>query len=203
MKKLFLILVSVFAFNAVVMAEVDMKQIKKEAKKEAKTLTKEGWKVAPGGIPLVHQLEDAYAKQYDKDELGFAKYYIGTSQPIAEFYDAANLQAMSAAKLDIARQLGSHMKAVIEQELANKQLPKNEAVSVAQVTAKATESINAKLGRVAPVMECSRVLENGNIQLMMRVAYPTVKALEEAKAALREKLEAEVKGLSEKLDCLK
>ena len=205
MKKLFLILVSMFALSNIVMAETTMseKEIAKMAKKEAKRLKKEGWTVAPGALPLENQLIRLYSKQYDVDDAEQPKYFIGQSQPIAEFYDAAVLQGMTLAKLDIADKISSQLKGVIEAELGNKQLPQKEAVSVAQVTAKMSEAVQAKLGNVTPLLQCVKELPNGNVQMMMQVSYPSVAALQEAKEAIRAKLEAEIKGLGEKLDSLK
>lgn len=205
MKKLFLILVSLFTLANIVVAEtvISEKEIAKIAAKRAKELKKEGWKVSPGALPLETQLTRVYTKQYDMDDAEQPKYYIGESQPIAEFYDAAVLQGMTMAKLSIARQIESKLKAIVEAEIGNKQLPQQEAASVAQVIAKMSEAIQAKLGTVTPVLQCVKDLPNGNVQMMMMIAYPSVKALQEAKQAIREKLELEIKGLGDKLESLK
>lgn len=206
MKKIILILVSVFALGsvaAIAASPLSPKKIESMAKKQAKTLTKEGWKVAPGALPMEAQLVDMYTKQYDRDDVGRPKFLIGESQPIGEFYDAAALQAMTDAKVSIARQLGSDISAKMEAELANKQLSQKQAASVAQVTAKAMEVVSHKLGRVVPLLTCHRELPNGNIQMMMQVGYPSIEGLEEAKEAIRAKLEEEARGLSLEFDCLK
>lgn len=206
MKKIILVLVSMFALGGIVaMAapSISQKEIAKMAKKQAKALQKEGWKVAPGALPLEAQLTNLYNKQYDMDEIGRPKTTIGTSQVVAEFYDAATLQAMTDAKMDIARQLSSDLTAKIESEMGNKQLPQKEAASVAMVVSKSQEIVSVKLGRVIPLLTCNRELKNGNVEMMVNVGYPSEEGLELAKQAIRQKLEEEAKGLSLQFESLK
>lgn len=201
MKKSFLFaLISAFVFSLSVSAEVNEKAVKKMAKKEAKTLKKEGWQVAPGALPLQAQLENAYRKQLDTDELGQPKFIIGLGQPTSEFFDAAKIQAQSLANFDIAQKIQTQLKGIIENAVGNKLLTNDEAASIEQMTMKSTELISGKLGRTTPIMECFRKLPNGNTEVMIRIAYPTTRALEEAKGVVREQLEAELKELAEKLD---
>ena len=48
-------------------ANAQTKQIIKDAKKEAKSLKKDGWLVAPGSLPLERQFEDLYSMTREKD----------------------------------------------------------------------------------------------------------------------------------------
>lgn len=199
-KSILFALIGAFVFTLSANAEVNEKQVKKQAKQEAKTLKKEGWQVAPGALPLQTQLEDVYRKQLDRDELGQPKFFIGSALPTSEFMDAAKIQAQSLARFDIASQIQGEMKGIIENSVGNKQLSKDEAASVEQMIMKSTEKIAGKLGRTTPLVECYRKLPNGNTQVMIRLGYPTTRALEEAKEVVREQLEAELKELAEKLD---
>ena len=201
MKKTILFaLISAFVFSMSISAQVNEKEVKKLAKKEAKTLKKEGWQVAPGALPLQVQLENAYRKQLDTDELGQPKFFIGAAQPISQTFDAAKIQAQSLANFDIAQKTQTQLKGIIENAVGNKQLSPEEAASIEQMTMKSTELISGKLGRTTPIMECFKTLPNGNTQIMIRIAYPTSRALEEAKEAVRQELEKELKELSEKLE---
>jgi len=199
-KTILLALISAFVFTIGASAQANEKQVLKDAKKEAKSLKKEGWQVSPGALPLERQLEDAYRKLYDRDELGFPKYFVGSAQPTSEFYDAAKIQAQSLAKVDIAGQSQSQLKGIVENAVANKMLSKEEAASIEQITMKSTEMISGSLGRTVPLVECYRKLPNGNTQVMIRLAYPTSQALEQSKQVVRDQLEKELKGLGEKLD---
>ena len=182
-KSILFALISAFVFSLSVSAEVNEKEVKKLAKKEAKTLKKEGWQVAPGALPLQSQLEESYRKQLDKNEVGVSKFFVGSSQPVSEFYDAAKIQAQSLARFDIVSQIQTEMKGLIENAVGNKMLSNDEAASINQV-----------------IMKSFQKLPNGNTRVMIRIAYPSTQALEEAKGVVREQLEAELKELAEKLD---
>lgn len=198
-KSILLALISAFVITLSVNAQVSEKQIQKDAKKEAKNLKKQGWQVPPGALPLQRQLEDVYRKQYDRDELGQTKFFIGAAQPIGEVYDAARLQAQSLANMSIVQQTSTQLTALVEQSVGNQQLSQDEAASVVQIIAKSKELISGKLSRTIPLLECYRKLPNGNIQVMVRLGYPTVRALEEAKDVVRGQLEAELQELGERL----
>jgi len=209
MKKLFLILVSMFTLSGILVAKpaLSEKEILKMAKKEAKRLKKDGWTVAPGALPMEVQLQRRYTKEYDLDDNEQNLYYLGTSQPTAQFFDAASLQAAALCKLDIAGQLGGKMKAIIEAEVGNKQtsgaMSTEEAVSVAQVTAAISEIVQANLRDIIPLFEVMKKLPNGNVQIQRTVAYARSMAEKAAKEAVAGELEKKMKGLSKKLDSLK
>lgn len=116
MKKIFavamMLLVAVSSMNA-----QDQKQILKErheiaklskkelnsratksARKAAKTYVKEGWKVAPGALPLEKQLDRAYGMQYEYDDNAYPRYIMAEAMSIGENYDAAKMQALELAK---------------------------------------------------------------------------------------------------------
>jgi uncharacterized membrane protein len=209
MKKLFLILVSMFTLSGILVAKpaLSEKEILKMAKKEAKRLKKDGWTVAPGALPMEVQLQRRYTKEYDLDDNKQNLYYLGNSQPTAQFFDAASLQAAALCKLDIAGQLGGKMKAIIEAEVGNKQtsgaMSTEEAVSVAQVTAAISEIVQANLRDIIPLFEVMKKLPNGNVQIQRTVAYARSMAEKAAKEAVAGELEKKMKGLSKKLDSLK
>lgn len=182
---------------------LSQKQIEKMAKKEAKDLKKKGWKVVPGSLPMEVQIANRISLENKRDDLGRPTTLIQTGLSRGEFFDAANLSAMAVAKMNIARELASDFAAKIETEMGNIQLPKNEAASVNEVKAAAQELVNTKLGRVNPLVVLTHDLGNGNVEVMIAAGYPSVEGLEQAKNAIRAKLEAEIKGLSQKFDCLK
>lgn len=49
----------------------------KTARKEAKKLTKEGWKVSPGALPMEKQLDRSYMMEMEIDDDLFQKFIIG------------------------------------------------------------------------------------------------------------------------------
>ncbi len=205
MKK-YLVLALVCAFtwvsNSSATVTVSEKQIAKEVKKEVKALKKEGWKVLPGSLPFERQMTDVYLKLYDRDEVGRTNFIIGTSQAVGQNIDAARIQAQSLCKFDIVQQTSTQLTGLIEENVANKQLSPNEAVSISDALAKSKELISGKLGRTIPLLECYKQLPNGNVQLLIRVGYSSDDAITKAKEIIREQMGEELKDLGKKLDLL-
>ena len=74
-----LLMLLVLTFTTVtVIAQQSSKDLKKninkkavkEARKEAKRFKKEGYKVAPGALPMEKQIETDWMRQYDTEEDG-------------------------------------------------------------------------------------------------------------------------------------
>jgi len=57
----------------------------------AKQAKKEGYYVAPGALPLGKQIEDSWLKQLEEDEHGYPKYFVATSNSVAESPTAAKI----------------------------------------------------------------------------------------------------------------
>ena len=149
MKKLLMVAMSLIMVASVSFAETSMqKEIRKErqeirklakkelkekvdrsVKKEAKRLTKEGWGVKPGALPLEKQLERSYLMQYEYDENLFPKYIMGEASSIGENYDAARTAALSLAITNLAGQIQTEVTALVENTVANRQLSQEEAAS--------------------------------------------------------------------------
>lgn len=203
MKKILsLALISAFIFAVSGYAYVNEKQIEKDAKKEAKKLEKEGFKPAPGALPLQRQLENSYAKQYDLDDDGMPKYYMGNASSQGTNYDAAKMQAGALARQDLATQIGSELTQLIDNRLANKQLEEGVVASLAQTTSKSKELISAKLSNTGNLLECYRKTSDGRYEVQVRIAYSKERALKQARAALRAQLEKESAELATTFDGL-
>ena len=172
----------------------------KAATKEAKRLKKEGWVVAPGVLPLEKQLDRAYQMQYEFDESLYPKYITGDAQSIGENYDAAKFQALEIAKINLAGQVQSEIIGIVETNLGSKQLSAEEAASISQTVAGLKDVIAQKFGRVVTIMECYRTLQNKNKEVRVMIAYNSMMAMEQAKNAIREKLEGKSEELQKKLD---
>lgn len=146
-------------------------RVSKETKKEAKRLQKEGWMVSPGALPLEKQLERAYLMQYEYDANLYPKYIIANGQSIGENYDAAKTTAMSLAINDLAGQIQTEVSALVDNNVANQQLPAEAAVSITEVIRESQQLINQRIGRVITITECYRVLANKNREVLVRIAY--------------------------------
>lgn len=172
----------------------------KAARKESKKLIKEGWTVAPGTLPLEKQLDRSYMMQYEFDETGYSKYIMSEAMSIGENYDAAKMQALELAKQNMAGMIESQINAIIENTVANKQLTAEQAASVTQSVSASKNLIIQRMGRVIPVVECYRVKSNKNKEVLVRLAYNSKMAMESAKQAIREDLEAKGNELHKQLD---
>ena len=174
----------------------------KDARKEAKKLTKEGWTTVPGALPLEKQLDKSYQMQYEYDESMFPKYIMGEAMSIAENYDAAKMQALELAKQNLAGQIQTEIAAMVENSVSNNQLAGEEAASITRSVMASKNLIVQSIGRVVPVMEVYRTKNNKNKEVLVRLAYNSDMAKEAAKKAMRQDLENRGDKLHEQLDKL-
>lgn len=173
----------------------------KDARKEAKKLQKEGWTNAPGALPIEKQLDKSYLMQMEYDEDLLPKYIMGEAMSIGENYDAAKMQALELAKQNLAGQIQTEVTALIESNVANKQLQPEDAASVVQSIATSKALISQSIGRTEQVMEVYRTVPNKkNKEVLVRLAYRSDQAKEAAKKAIRADLEKQGNALSKKLD---
>lgn len=174
----------------------------KAARNEAKQLKKEGWKSAPGALPLERQLDRSYLMQYEYDSEMFPKYLMGEAMSVGQNYDAAKMQALEIAKQNLAGQIQTEVTALIENTVANKQLEPEEAASITQSISAGKTLITQSIGRVIPVVEVYRTLPNKNKEVRVVIAYDASKAKAAAKQAVKEDLEKRGDELHNKLDQL-
>ena len=172
----------------------------KTARNEAKRLKKEGWKAAPGALPIEKQLDNSFLKQQEEDELGYPKFLMGEAMSIGENYDAAKMQALELSKQNLAGQIQTEVTALIENTVANKQLAKEEAVSIIESVIASKNLISQKIGKTIVVTELYRELSNKNKEVLVRVAYNMQMAKEAARQAIREDLEQKGLDLHQQLD---
>ena len=181
------------------MAELNEK-VSKDAKKEAKKLKKEGWITTPGTLPIEKQLNMSYLMQMERDENMYPKYIMSEAMSIGENYDAAKMQASELAKLQLAGKMQTEITALIENSLGNQQLSADEASSLTQTVNASKGLISQKIGRVIVVVECYRVKQNKNKEVLVRIAYNSEMAKAAAKQAIQEELKDKNEELHNKLD---
>ena len=175
-------------------------KVSKDIRKEAKRLKKGGWVVSPGALPLEKQLERSYLMQYEYDENLFPKYIMASAQSIGENYDAAKNTATSLAKTNLAEQIQTEVTVLIENIVTNQQLAAEDALSLTETIKTSKSLINQSIGHVVTVVECYRVLDNKNREVLIRIAYDGKMAKEAAKRVLRQELERKGEKLRKELD---
>lgn len=218
MKKLFVATIMLLIFTGLSFAQ-EAKEIAKERKeiakmskaelaekvtkttqKESKRLTKEGWTVTPGALPLEKQLERSFTMQYEFNEKLEPKYIMAEAMSIGENYDAAKTQALELAKQNLAGEIQSEITALIENTVANQQLNAEEAASVVQTISASKNAIVQSLGRVLPVVEAYRDKPNKNKEVLVRLAYNQDNAKQAVKQVVRDELERKGDMLHGQLD---
>lgn len=181
--------------------EIQRKAIK-EARKEAKRFKKQGFDVTPGSLPMEKQLEYTWIRLYQRDEQGQSVYLSADGNAVAETRTAAELQAIEAAKLNLAGQLETFIRAIIEANIANAQLNTEEATSVTEFLAGAKNVIVTTLGQVEPAFKIYRNLPNKNVEVNVKLLVNRDQVLLQAKKQVRDELRERLKGLQHKVDKL-
>ncbi len=174
----------------------------KAARKEAKKLTKEGFRTPVGKLPLDKQLENAWQKQAELDMEGNPYWYIASSRAIGGNQSAAALQATNAAKVDLAGQIQTKVSQLIEAKVANDDMGQEEAASLSNVVASSKSIISGTLGRTIPLVEVYRTLPNKNVEVMVTIGYSMQTANQEAIKAIRQELAGKSAELAKELDKL-
>lgn len=172
----------------------------KAARKEAKRLSKEGWKTAPGALPLEKQLDKSYLMQYQYDSDGFPEFIMAEAMSTGGNYDAAKMQALELAKQNLAGQIQTEVTALIENTVANEQMDQSDAASITRSVMASKNLISQSIGRVVPVVETYRVVNGNNREVLIRIAYSQKMAKAAAKRAIKEDLEQRGDSLHNKLD---
>lgn len=174
----------------------------KAARKEAKRLSKDGWKTTPGALPIEKQLDRSYMMQMEYDPDGFPKYIMAEAMSTGGNYDAAKMQSLELAKQNLAGQIQTEVTALIENTVANEQMDQGEAASITRSVAASKNLISQSIGRVVPVVETYRAVNGNNREVLVRIAYSMDMAKAAAKRAVKKELEERGDSLHNKLDQL-
>lgn len=191
-------------------AQISDKQAKKEiqskavkqARKEAKKFKKQGYDVTPGSLPMEKQLEYTWIRLYQRDEKGQSLFLSADGNAVAQTRTAAEMQALEAAKLNLAGQLETFIRAIIEANIANAQLSTEEAASVTEFLTAAKNVIVTSISQVDPAFKIYRNLPNQHVEVNLKILVSRDQVMQEAKKRVREELRERLKGLQEKVDKL-
>lgn len=174
----------------------------KEARKEAKRLTKEGFVVFPGDLPLAKQLDRSYAMEYEYVQIPgggiVKKYLVGRGMVTGENYSAAQNSAIEVAKDYVAGLAEIEITRITESTLGN--IEKASATSIAEVVTASKNIVSKRLGNVQPIVSMHKVEKNKNKTVAVRVVYDRNSVLETYKEVIREELEKKGEKLHEQLD---
>ena len=110
------------------------------------------------------------------------------------------MQALEIAKLDLAGQIQTEVTALVESNVANKQMAENDAATVVKTVMGAKNLISQSIGRVIPVVEVYRDTKQGTKEVRVTIAYNAQMAKEAAKKAVRQSLEDKGEELIDQID---
>ncbi|NOY50916.1 MAG: hypothetical protein GXO88_10195 [Chlorobi bacterium] len=171
----------------------------REARKEARKLKKEGFKVAPGQMPMDKQIENTWIKRYETDDKGNKKWFVADARAVGETHTAAKLQAYEVAKVNLAGQIGTEVAGLVETNIANAQLNAEEAASITETVATFKSIVGSKMGRTSTFFEADKAMGK-NTEIYVTVGYSYDAAVEMAKEIIKKGLKEKTKVQSDKLD---
>ena len=173
----------------------------KQARKEAKKLKKDGFKVAPGQMPMDKQIEATWIKRYEIDDNGNKKWFVADARSVGETHSAAKLQAHEVAKVNLAGQIGTEVAGIIETNIANAQLNAEEAASITETVATFKSIVGSKMRRTTILFEADKSI-NKNTEVFVTMAYSYAEAVKMAKDIIKEEMKGKIKIQSEQLDTI-
>lgn len=172
--------------------------VDKASKKQAKQMKKEGWKVAPGNLPLDQQITRStlFQNQFE-DDLITPKYVWGDATSVSANYDGGKMQALELARVNLVSSIESNITKIVENNRDNKQLNADNAATVVKTLSSSKSYVSQRLGQTIPVVEMFRELPNGNKEVRVMVFYSMDTAREIALDAVRDQLEKEGDSLDD------
>ena len=196
-----LLAVPVFAQNTKEIKKDIRKKAMKEARKEAKKLKKDGFKIAPGQLPMEKQIESTWIKRYETNDKGVKEWFIADARAVGETHSAAKLQANEVAKVNLAGQIGSEIAGIIETNIANAQLNAEDAASVTETVATFKSIVGSKIGRTSTFFEADKKIGK-NTEVFLTIGYSYSDAVKMAKDMIRGELKNKAAIQSEQLDAI-
>ncbi len=190
----------------------------KEARKKAKSLEKEGWKVFPGSLPLDKSLEKSWINQSEEkiqpNGMMGAAYIWATGNGVAKTKSAAKMQAIQLAKLDLASQLKEHITALTTTNIANVQLSSIDAETEQSIVQSAKSLASATLTQVKPTVVLFRTvipkkelkknnkqqLAPGTVEVQVTVFYDLYQADSHVRNAIKNQLKDQLKDNMNELE---
>ena len=159
-----------------------MKQATKDAKKQAKELKKDGWKVAVGATPMEKQLEELFVKERG-GKAGLPQYIIGRSEAVSGSYAAARKIAVARAREEVAGTINTKVAGILESTLTNVQTSSVDVATVQKDVSTAKQLIDQTLDKADVIFEVYREVNN-NTQFQIGVAFADSKAKEILKLSM-------------------
>ncbi|GAB4425223.1 MAG: hypothetical protein OHK0039_42840 [Bacteroidia bacterium] len=171
----------------------------REARQEAKRLEKEGFMIFPGSLPMDKQLQFVWMQQYRVNDDGSPRYIFADGNGVGKTQTAAEMQAMEAAKLQLAGQISNEVNQIIEAKIANDQLTRETGNSLSKFVAGSKNYIIQQLSFVKPGFKIYRNVGKQDMEVAVKLYYSVEEALAAAQAALEAKIRADLEDEADEL----
>ncbi|MFI3259558.1 MAG: hypothetical protein R3Y16_05635 [Rikenellaceae bacterium] len=89
---------------------------------------------------------------------------------------------------------------MVDNSVSNEQLSADEAATITRTMSESKNLVTQKMGRLIPVVETYRVLDNKNKEILVRLSYDMDRAMQAAKEVVRAELEKRGTELRGQLD---
>lgn len=144
-----------------------------DAKKQAKSLAKEGWKIMNGDVEMVKQIDlgmkAAYVMMKGLDGEATTRYILASSVASAPIENMAHKKARVQCEAQIVNSLSIHVEGMVDHIMKNQEAG-GTVESKEEVIARMMSSAKGMLTMVKPVM--TLVKKDGkNFEVMMQLAY--------------------------------
>jgi hypothetical protein len=175
------------------------KRADRNARKESRKLRKDDYGVFPGSIPMDKQLEYCWMKQLERDDKGMLKYIFADGNGVAGTQTAAEMQAMEAAKLQLAGQISNEINQIVESKIANEQIDRETASTLTKFVAGGKNYIIQSLAYVKPAFKVYREVGKRNLEVAVKMYYSVEEAMIAAEKALEAKARADLEDEADDL----
>ncbi len=188
--------------------EVQMRMLQmkpsKSAKKEAKALRKEGWQVLAGEISMEQQItrSQLYGQEPMADEEGNStlRYITELGMSTSGSYNAAYAAARANAMTELASMMKTQLMAVWQAKQDNAQSSSISATTNDKFNQRVAGIVDQSITNAIPVLTIYRTLQNGNFQVLVRLAFDKKELAARLKRQMQQELEDEGDALNEVVD---
>lgn len=211
MKKFFVLLAVMLMSSTMSFAQTELELLKEkaelnkaygfkdkassEAKKQAKEMKKEGWKVNAGDRSLEMQIQSGIdlKKRIMKSADGriVEKFFILSGRQTAQSFNTAYTGARAQAQAEIASAIKAKISQIIKRKQDNQQLSSIDAVTVDKFNARTAIMVEECLTNTNQVLCAYRELSNRSFDVQVRIAFDKEELIAKMKRQIRETLEAE------------
>lgn len=185
-----MILLSLSAFTQ----EINKKQLRKELRE----YRREHFAPEFGSPALESQLKESWKLELQNDTI--TRFLIAGGRAVGQTYNAAKQHAMETAKLTLAGLVSSRIAGIVESDLSNNSLTREEAKSIDKVVSAYTSFIVQEIGTIRPLVVAFREVGDHNIECAVRIATNAKLTLKNSTDALMDELQKETNLTRQKLE---